>query len=443
MDFVANKSPQIQAMKQDLGIQDILELYKDVPKNLLIHGPFEEGLSEYEGLKLMESIASKNHFHHRDNYLGFGAYEHQIPSSVKALINRSEFLTSYTPYQAEASQGLLQAIFEYQTAIAALTGLDVSNASLYDGGSSLAESALMATRINKKNTLLVLESVNPHYRAILKQYTEALGYQIITIPFDSKTYRTPIDTIKKNFTDDVSALIIQSPNAFGQFEEAKLAFEFAKSKGALSILSANPIVYGYFPSAAELGADIATGDLQPLGIPLEFGGPYSGYLACKEELMRQLPGRIVGKTQDAKGRVGYVLTLQAREQHIRREKATSNICTNQALSALASLITTLWYGPVGLKQLALMNYQKTAYLKNALEEALPGSTIKGNNFFNEFPVTFKKPVRDVIKIFEDASIAPGIPLDAHTLLVAVTEVKSKEMLDRYVTIAKKIGEQNV
>lgn len=440
MDFVANKEPQIQAMKKELGINDILELYKDIPDSLLIKEEFNEGISEYEGLKLIETIAAKNTYHHKESYLGFGAYEHQIPAATSALIKKSEFLTSYTPYQAEASQGMLQAIFEYQSMAAALTGLDVSNASVYDGGSALAESALMALRHNKKDTLIMLESVHPSYRAIVKQYTESLGFKIRTIPFDRKTFKTDLALIKEAL-GNASALIIQSPNAFGRFEETQEAFKEAKAAGALSILSANPIVYGYFSSAKELGADIAAGDLQPLGIPLQYGGPYAGYLTCKEELMRQLPGRIVGKTVDAEGRTGYVLTLQAREQHIRREKATSNICTNQALSSLASLITALWYGPEGLEDLSLMNYQKAAYLKNALE----GCTPSGFDFFNEFPVTFNKPAREVLKIFRESGIEAGIPLDSYyeglqnTLLVAVTEVKNKEMLDRYAALAKEIN----
>jgi len=404
MDFVANQKPQQEAMKKTLGIQDILELYRDIPKELLVKGPFSEGISEYEGLKAMEEIASKNKI--SENYLGFGAYEHQIPAATSALIKRSEFLTSYTPYQAEASQGLLQAIFEYQSMIAALTGLDVSNASVYDGASACAEAALMALRHTKRDTLVVYESVHPFYRAVIKQYTESLGTKIKIVPFDRNTFKTDRSGVDR----DTAAVMIQSPNVFGRFEDVSQA----KKSGALSILIANPIVYGAFPSASELGADIAVGDLQPLGIPLKFGGPYAGYMACKEELMRQLPGRLVGKTTDAKGYTGYTLTLQAREQHIRREKATSNICTNQTLVAIASLVTALWYGPEGLKKLALANYQKSAYLRKALG-------IEGDDFFNEFPVKGNY----------------GIPLECYFTglkdfgLIAVTETKSKEMLDRF------------
>ena len=430
---------------EKIGVKDILELYQDVPSSLLLKDDFSEGLSEFEGLALMEKIAQENKVLDQESYLGGGAYEHHIPACVKALIRRGEFLTSYTPYQAEASQGMLQAIFEFQSMVAALTGLHVSNASVYDGGSALAESALMALRQQKgRSTLLVLESVHPAYREIVRQYTESMGFKIEIVPYDPKNWKTEFSRLEKAITADTAALIIQSPNVFGRFEDTKLAFSLAKSKGALAILSSNPIVFGAFQSAKEQGADIAAGELQPLGIPLQFGGPYAGYLACKEELMRQMPGRIVGETVDTEGKTGYVLTLQAREQHIRREKATSNICTNQTLMALSSLMTALWYGPKGMRELALMNYQKAAYLKARIAQEIPGSVIEGADFFNEFPVKFQKPIPEVLEAFRKAGIEPGIPLgklipaEESALLVSVTEIKSKENLDRYVKTAAAI-----
>ncbi|CRX37600.1 aminomethyl-transferring glycine dehydrogenase subunit GcvPA [Estrella lausannensis] len=445
MDFVANSPVQRKEMMETIGIQDILELYRDIPSSLRLKDEFSEGLSEFEGLALMEKIASENKVLDLVSYLGGGAYEHHIPACVKALIRRGEFLTSYTPYQAEASQGMLQAIFEFQSMVAALTGLNISNASVYDGGSALAEAALMALRQQKeRNTLVVFESVHPAYREIIRQYTESIGYKIETVPYNPKSWKTDFSHLEKALNKDTAALIIQSPNIFGRFEDTKQAFSKAKSTGALAILSSNPITFGAFQSAKEQGADIAAGELQPLGIPLQFGGPYAGYLACREELMRQMPGRIVGETVDTEGKTGYVLTLQAREQHIRREKATSNICTNQTLMALSSLMTALWFGPKGMKELALMNYQKAAYLKLRLAKELPGSVIEDNDFFNEFPVKFSKPIQEVLQGFRRAGIEPGIPLgklmpkEENTLLVAVTEIKSKEMLDRYVETASAI-----
>lgn len=445
MDFIANSAVQRKEMMERIGIGDILELYRDIPSSLILKDDFKEGLSEFEGLALMETIASENQVLAKESYLGGGAYEHQIPSCVKALIRRGEFLTSYTPYQAEASQGMLQAIFEFQSMVAAITGLDVSNASVYDGGSALAEAALMALRQNKpKGTLLLFDSVHPSYKELVRQYTESLGYKIELVPFDPKSWKTDINFLEGKITQDTAALLIQSPNVFGRFEDTREAFALAKSKNALSILSSNPIVFGAFRSAKEQGADIAAGELQPLGIPLQFGGPYAGYLACREELMRQMPGRIVGETVDFDGKTGYVLTLQAREQHIRREKATSNICTNQTLMALSSLMTAIWYGKSGLKELSTMNYQKSAYLKAKLASAIPGSVIEEMDFFNEFPVQFKKPLKEVVTRFRESGIEPGIPLGKlvqgveDTLLVAVTEVKSQEMLDRYAAIALEI-----
>ena len=433
MDFVSNQEPQIKEMLKAIGVANIDELFSDVPEKLRLPPPgTDDGLSEYEGMRLMESIAAKNTFQNYDNYLGAGSYEHHVPTLVNAICSKSEFLTAYTPYQAEASQGMLQSIFEFQSAVCALTGLDVSNASVYDAASACAEALLMALRHQKKRTkILVARSLHPHYRGVVDQYLKSQEELTIeTIPYLSDG-RIDTDTLYQYLDENTAAVLLQYPNFLGVIDDIKPIAQKIKELGALTILCANPLVYGLYASAGELGADIAVGDCQPFGIPMQFGGPYAGYMACRQELMRQLPGRIVGETVDTQGRRGFVLTLQAREQHIRREKATSNICTNQALAALASLIAMLWYGKKGIQKLALTNFQRASYLKSHVKTTGDAPT------FNEFVVKFDKPIEEVLTQYRKHQIEPGYPLDDHTLLVCVTETKTKEQLDQYIEIYDK------
>lgn len=446
MDFISNQEKQNKEMLQEIGVSSIEELFHDIPKKLRLPRPTEDdGLSEFEGLKLMETLAAKNTFSRFENYLGAGAYEHHVPALVGAICAKSEFLTSYTPYQPEASQGILQTIFEFQSAICALTGLDAANASLYDAASACAEALLMALRHQKDRAKVVItDSLHPHYKAVVEQYLCSHGTQIDWIPFLSDG-RIDQAAFAKSLDENTAAILVQYPNFFGVIEDVKSLSIKAKEVGALTIISANPLVYGLYASAGELGADIAVGDCQPLGLPLQFGGPYVGYIACRQELVRQLPGRIVGETVDSQGRRGFVLTLQAREQHIRREKATSNICTNQGLAALATLIGILWYGKQGIPKLALTNYQRAAYLKEKLER-ISGLEAMGNSaFFNEFPIKFKRPLEEVQKHFRQQGIEPGLDLGKYYpslqgyLLVAVTETKSKDQLDRYIKTAQEVA----
>lgn len=436
MDFVANSEEQNREMRASLGINSIEELFTAIPEQLRQKAPLhDDGMSEFEGMRLMESIGKQNSFPAYDNYLGAGAYEHHVPAVVAAICSKSEFLTSYTPYQAEASQGILQAIFEFQSALCALTGLDVANASLYDGASACAEAVLMALRLNKsRNKILVSRSLHPHYRAVVDLYTRAHGVEIVEMPFLASgecDFKILLD-------DQVAAVLVQSPNFLGIVENLKPLTQLAKAGGVISILCANPLAYGLFSDAAELGFDIAVGDGQPFGIPLQFGGPYVGYMACKQEFVRQLPGRIVGKTSDNQGRPGFVLTLQTREQHIRREKATSNICTNQGLAAIACLVSILWYGKKGIRELALTNFQRASYLRNELQDIAVGSA----HHFNEFRLAFSKPIVEVQNHFRQHKIEPGLDLGLYypelqgQLLVAVTETKDKEQLDRYIACAR-------
>lgn len=446
MDFVSNQEPQIKEILETIGVQNIEELFENVPNELKIDRPIlDDGLSEFEGMQLMDRLAAKNQFSSFENYLGGGAYEHHVPALVGAVCSKSEFLTSYTPYQPEASQGMLQIIFEFQSAICALTGMDVANASVYDGASASAEALLMALRQNKsRQKLVIAQSVHPFYRHVISQYLSSHPCSIEWISFDDQQ-QIQLEKIREQINDQTAAVLIQSPNFFGVIESVKEIFTLAKQAEALTILCANPLSYGIYASAEELHADIAVGDCQPFGIPLQFGGPYVGYMACRQELLRQLPGRIVGETTDTKGRRGFVLTLQAREQHIRREKATSNICTNQALAALASLIALLWYGKEGIPALALTNYQRASYLRQQLSKIQGIKVNLALPIFNEFIVEFNRPLIEVQHHFRAQGIEPGIDLSRFypqflsSLLVAVTETKNQEQLDRYVKVAKELN----
>lgn len=442
MDFISNREPQLQEMLKAIGVADMDALFSAIPDKLKLPRRVEDdGLAEYEGMQLMESIAAQNAYPHFDNYLGAGAYEHHVPAIVPAICGKSEFLTAYTPYQAEASQGMLQTIFEYQSAICALTGMDVANASVYDGASACAEALLMALRYQKnRSKIFISKTLHPHYRGVVEQYLGCQDVELVTIPFlpDGSLDQ---GSLSLGLDESTAAVLVQYPHFLGGIDEIQGVAEKAKEVGALLIICANPLVYGLFASAGELGADIAVGDCQPFGIPMQFGGPYVGYMACRKQLLRQLPGRIVGETVDTRGKRGFVLTLQAREQHIRREKATSNICTNQALAALASLIGMLWYGKNGVRQLALTNYRRAAYLRSRLANVPSISLFSDASVFNEFVIKCERPVSEVQKHFRVNNIEPGLHLGEYFpelqnhLLIAVTETKNKEQLDRYFHVA--------
>lgn len=446
MDFVSNQTSQIEEMLAVIGVPTIEALFEAIPEKLrqFKKPDQDDGLSEYEGKLLMDSLAAKNTSPSFENYLGAGAYEHHVPAIIGPICSKSEFLTSYTPYQAEASQGMLQVIFEFQSVICALTGLSIANASLYDGASACAEAVLMAMRsLPGRNKVVMGGSLHPHYRGVVDQYLVSHGTEIATLPF-LPGGELDMDHLEALIDENTAAVLVQYPNFFGVIDPIREIVAKAKAKGALVILCANPVVYGLFASAGDLGVDIAVGDCQPFGLPLQFGGPYVGYIACQPGLVRQMPGRIVGETHDTQGRRGFVLTMQAREQHIRREKATSNICTNQALAALACLIGILWYGKQGVRALALTNFQRAAYLKDSLEK-LPGIKSLGKaTTFNEFAVRFTLPIEDVTTHFRAKGIEPGVSLGRFfpklkdCLLIAVTETKSKEQLDRYIAVAKEL-----
>ena len=450
MDFVANQEPQIQEMLKVIGVDSIDELFSSIDASLKLPPPLlDDGYSELEGKRRIESLAKKNTFVNFDSYLGMGSYDHYLPAITSTICQKSGFLTSYTPYQAEASQGSLQAMFEFQTAISLLTGMEIANASLYDGASACAEALLMALRYKKQSkNVLIAEALNPHYRLVTDQYLENVSknqkLQVKTIPFVSSG-ALDITILEKEINQETAAFLVQSPNVLGGLEDLELISSICKEKEVLLIVSGNPLSFGLFNPPGKWGADISVGDLQPLGASMQFGGPYAGYLACSKKLMRQMPGRVVGETKDSNGNIGYVLTQQAREQHIRRQKATSNICTNQSLVALASLVTMMWYGKEGLRELALINYQRAHYLQEALKK-IPGvKVIGGERFFNEFAVCFPVDREIVLSTFRERGIEVGVSLDDYYpqlkgyFLVAVTEKKTKEQLDHFIACAVKLS----
>jgi glycine dehydrogenase subunit 1 len=421
MDYVGISEKDQQEMLKAIGVDSVLELYSAVPKELMQPLVKEDGLSEREAWEKIVALGKKNKFSDFTSYLGGGAYDHYIPAVVAPILSKSEFLTSYTPYQPELSQGMLQVLFEFQTAICRLTGMEVANASLYDGATSAAEALLLALRHGKGKKILVDSNLNPRYQSVINLYG------IETMPL-----------CLGDIDRDTAAVLVSYPNYFGEMVDPRGYFQKAKEMGALSVLVANPLVFGLFSTAGELGADISVGDGQPLGLPLQFGGPYVGYFAAKKELIRELPGRIVGETVDRHGKRCYVLTLQAREQHIRREKAKSNICTSQSLAAMAMLLTLLWYGPQGLPKLALENYQKANELKSRLLK-IPGfSTPSSLPTFNEFVILFPLPIDEIFPLFEREKIIPGLKLDSHSLLIVVTEKKTEADLKKFLALSLKL-----
>ncbi len=443
MEFIANKETQNQEMLAEIGIGSVIELFQDIPEAIMLAAPKQEdGLSEYEVIQHFEELASRNTYQHWDNYLGAGAYEHHVPALVDFICSKSEFLTSYTPYQPEVSQGTLQATFEYQSALCALTGMDAANASVYDGASACAEAVLMCLRAAKgRSKVLIADTLHPKYRAVVVQYLQGQEITPILIPANVEGL-LDLNILQNYLGDDVACLLLQSPNFFGLVEQVKEVSALCRASGLLTILCANPLSYGLFESAEKLGADIAVGDTQPFGMPMQFGGPYAGYIACRHDLVRQLPGRIVGETVDRHGKRGFVLTLQAREQHIRREKATSNVCTNQARNTLASLVALLWYGKKGLQKLALTNYQRANYLRAQLAKIHGIQLLGQGTTFNEFTIQLPKSYSHCVKAFHSEKIAPGIDLKPfypslkNYLLVTVTETKSKKQLDHYVSVMR-------
>jgi len=433
MSYVPSTAEQRQEMLKTVGVQDYRGLYRDVPQQMLLDGlNIPEGMSELAVTRAMTAMAAKNTLF-QTILRGAGAYDHYIPAVVKTVPAKEEFLTAYTPYQAEMSQGVLQSIFEYQTMICELTGMEVGNASVYDGATAAAEAAAMC-RDRKRRVTLISGAAHPDVINTVRTYCYGTGDELKVVP--EKDGKTDADALGSMLDDSVSAFIVQQPNFFGQLEDAEALGKLAHDAGAMYVMSCNPISLGILKTPRACGADVAVGEGQPLGMPIGFGGPYLGFMATTEKYMRKLPGRIVGETVDSKGERAYVLSLQAREQHIRREKASSNICSNEALCALTASVYLAAMGPDGLAEAARQSMAKAHYLCKQLT-ALPGvELVYKGEFFHEF-VT-KLPKQDeVLAALEKAGILGGLPVKEGVLWCA-TEKADKAALDKAVEIVKEV-----
>ena len=432
-NFWSASEDEIRQMLDAVGAKDFDALFSDVPQNLQTSDfNLPDGLSESEMDAALRKLAARNAAH-LVNFCGGGFYDHFIPAAVGALSGRGEFYTAYTPYQPEASQGTLQAIYEYQTAMVRLTGMEVSNASLYDGGTALFEAVSMSLRATDRNAVLVDEGVNPIYRTMLKSYLQNLKIDYREIPM--RNGLADREGFVRLLNDTIGAVVLQNPNFFGSADDLTDLSVAAHKAGAMVILSVYPTSLGLLKTPGEMGADIATGEGQCLGLPLSFGGPYLGFMTTLKKHVRRMPGRIVGGTHDAEGRRGFVLTLQAREQHIRRDKATSNICTNQSLCALRALMYLSLLGRQGFVDLARVCAANAEYAHRKMS-AIPGIRPKFNQpFFNEFALELSRPAADVIGSLIDYGIAAGFPVGRYykgmenVLLLAFTEKRTKEEID--------------
>ncbi len=423
--FTPHTDTDIREMLDAIGVETLDDLFADVSPKFEQDLDLPPVLSEYEALKDVTDLADKN-VTGAPIFLGAGAYDRIVPTAVGSMISRGEFLTSYTPYQPEISQGHLQAIFEFQSSISELTGLEVSNASVYEGANAVAEAALMTARLTKRDPKVAVSAgLNSRYREVIETY----GVELVELPFDGTTDYSEMP-------EDVSGVFVQSPNYFGIVEDIEAASEAAHEVGALAVAVCDPISLSVLEAPGKLGADIAVGECQPLGMPLLYGGPYAGYMATHEKNVRQLPGRIAGETVDEDGRLAYVLTLRAREQDIRRARANSNICTNQALTALAATVYTALMGPEGLREVAELSASKAHYLVDKLRDAGFELRYPDAPFLWEFAVEFGS-AEDVARANEallEAGIVGGLDLGDGAMLVAVTEKRTREELDAFVEV---------
>ena len=441
MPFIPHTESDIRAMLASIGAPSTDALFDEIPADLNCGGlpGIPEALSEMQVTRLMQGRAAQDGFY--SNFIGAGAYEHHIPAAVWAIVTRGEFYSAYTPYQAEASQGTLQLLYEYQTMMASLTGLDVSNASLYDGASALAEAVLMAVRANKAGVrrVLVPATVHPRYLAVTRTTVKNQNIELVTVPFDSATGVTDLAALDAA-TGDFAALVIPQPNFFGALEPVDALTDWAHAHNMLAIAVVNPLALALLKAPGQWGskgADIAVGDGQPLGVPMSSGGPYFGFMTARQALVRQMPGRIVGRTVDLDGQPGFALTLQAREQHIRRSKATSNICTNQGLLVTAATIHMSLLGPEGLKSVALESHAKTRALLEKLVSVPGVERVFSSTFFHEAVIRVNSPVDDVLRALRAQGILGGYALGgdypelADCILVCATETKTDDDLEQY------------
>ncbi len=442
MKYISNTSSEQEKMLSAVDAEEIEELFSAIPDRVKLDRPLElpEGMSEMEIMELVNEKAERNvNLDKIDSYLGGGAYDHYLPSIIDHLVLRQEFYTSYTPYQAELSQGTLQSIYEYQSMICKLTGMGIANASLLDGGSAVGEAVLMAERYTRKKKVVMSQTVHPAYRKIARTYGGPKDVEFDLVSHEKESAEISPDKLAEAVDDNTAALVVQYPNFYGSVEDMQEISRIVEDKNAQLIVVANPISLGLLTPPGEFGADIVVGEGQPLGNMINYGGPYLGYMAIRDDrgFLRSMPGRLSGKTTDDEGEEGFVMTMQTREQHIRRERATSNICTNENLNAIMAAIYMGTMGKQGLQDVARHCYQKTSYLKEKLKAVEGIRIINDNNHFHEFWLKPDKSVQELEKAMVERGILPGIDLaqfgEVEGLLVNVTEKKSKEDLDNYVS----------
>lgn len=441
--FIPDSRANREEMLRIIGAESFQDLLKPVPEkfrmdeSLDVPGP----LSELELLRVFRELASKNRAAGKVCFAGGGAYDHFIPAALDHILLRSEFYTAYTPYQAEVSQGTLQAIFEYQTMIARLTGMEMANASMYDGGSAAAEACLMAMRVTRRRKVLVAGSLNPRWLDIIRTYIRRKDFQLNEVPF-REDGRLDLDAAAGLAGDDTAALLVQYPNYFGLVEDLRPLAEMVHGGGGLLITAADPVALPLLRSPGNSGADIVVGEGQSMGIPLSYGGPYAGFMAARKKLARKMPGRIIGRTEDRAGQTGYVMTLQTREQHIRRDKATSNICSNQALMALANTVYLSLMGEEGFREVSSQCYHRSHYLESRLLEIDGVRRVFGPTpFFREFVLSFPVSAGEIRDRMLDEGILAGVPvpeLGEGAMLITATEKIGREQLDRYAGLASSI-----
>ncbi|WP_029922901.1 aminomethyl-transferring glycine dehydrogenase subunit GcvPA [Nevskia soli] len=453
MPFIPHTESDVREMLAAIGAPTAAALFDEIPPELICKGlqGVPEGLGEMDIVRLMQGRAKLDG--QPLNFIGAGAYEHHIPAAVWDITTRGEFYSAYTPYQAEASQGTLQLLYEFQSMMTALTGMEVSNASMYDGASALAEALLMAVRSNPKTgavRVLMPKAVHPYYREAVRAITEALGVELLPLEFDAARGDTPAAQLKQYEGQEISALVIPQPNFFGVLEDVDALTDWAHANGAMVVGVVNPLSLALLKPPGEWGAkgaDIVCGDGQPLGAPLSSGGPYFGFLTAKQQFVRQMPGRIVGRTVDVDGKPGFTLTLQAREQHIRRSKATSNICTNQGLLVTAATIHMSMLGAEGLARVGAHSVSNTQALVRKLG-AIPGvEVVFAGDRFHEAVIRLPRPVAPLLEKLAKQDILGGFDLGRHypelgnAVLVCATETKSEADLDRYADALRKLLSQ--
>jgi glycine dehydrogenase subunit 1 len=435
--YLPSTQAERDLMLKEIGMRTFEELISHIPAEVKAKTlDLKPGLAEMDLTKELARLAAKNTpTSAQSSFLGGGSYRRFVPAVVPAVISRSEFSTAYTPYQPEVSQGSLQAIYEFQTAICLITGMDVANASMYDGPTALAEACLMAVRLTDRKKIVMSQAINPEHRMVAETYARSceLAYSVVEAP----TGVTAAAPLEQELSDDCACFVVQYPNYFGALESLQELADKVHAKGALLVVISEPISLGLLTAPGDLGADIVVGDAQSCGNYLAFGGPSAGYMACRKEFIRQLPGRLAGMTVDNRGQRAFTLTLQTREQHIRRAKATSNICTNQALNALAMLVYLTSIGPQGLRDLANISLQRAHYLADKLTKIEGVGLTFDQPFFNEFALTLPLEPAEVLSELASHKILAGLELSKHfpklsrSILVAVTEVNSREELDAF------------